>query len=485
VETRFARTPSGPVPYRVDGDGSTQLMIISDWATPYGEPGRPAFDTFAAEMAKRGVRTVTLLDGTTRRAEAPSVDDRVQSAQAVTQGAKLEDATLLGVADGGPVAARLAMRDGGRFARLVLYDTFPVASADAWKLPPRASSELAAIPSSNMPDLGDLATQIKAASAAAGWAHDLWQRSGGKERRAKRSGPPPPLPPAAAAALDWIGEEAARQVTPVGGLKELLGNVMRLEAARGTPGDSLIRIPTLVLDAGSETGAAANPSLGLEVAAQIDGARHRVVTGRSRWPWGDIAIESQLLEPTVTAALPEGGASPAPDHDATAGERILATVLFTDIVGSTERLAELGDAEWRRLLERHHRLIRAQISAFGGREVDNAGDGFLASFETPARAVRCAAAIRGEMQSIGLTIRFGVHTGECEVIGDKLVGIAVHVGARIASQAAGGEILVSAVVRDLVAGSGIGFEERGSASLKGLPRQWILYSVTDVAPRPA
>jgi class 3 adenylate cyclase len=162
--------------------------------------------------------------------------------------------------------------------------------------------------------------------------------------------------------------------------------------------------------------------------------------------------------------------SPVPD-------RVLATVLFTDIVGSTVKLAEVGDSRWRELLERHDEAVRRQLERFRGRELDTAGDGFLASFDGPARAIRCAEAIRAAVGALGLEIRAGVHTGECEVAGDKLRGIAVHIGARVAGQAVAGEILASSTVRDLVAGSGIEFRDRGTAALKGVPGEWRLYAV--------
>jgi len=158
-------------------------------------------------------------------------------------------------------------------------------------------------------------------------------------------------------------------------------------------------------------------------------------------------------------------------------ETMLSTVLFTDIVGSTEKASELGDRAWRDLLERHHALIRRQLDRFRGREVDTAGDGFLATFDGPARAIRCACAISESVRDLGLVVRAGLHTGECELVNGKVGGIAVHIGARVASRAQPGEILVSSTVKDLVAGSGIPFEERGLEQLKGVPGEWRLYSV--------
>ena len=157
----------------------------------------------------------------------------------------------------------------------------------------------------------------------------------------------------------------------------------------------------------------------------------------------------------------------------------MATILFTDIVGSTERARELGDRSWRELLEEHNARVRELLARFDGRELDSAGDGFFASFEGPGTAVRCACAIARSLGELGLEIRSGVHTGECERIGDKLGGLAVHVGARIAATARGGEVLVSRTVRDLVAGSGLKFSDRGTHRLRGIDEPWQLFAVDD------
>jgi class 3 adenylate cyclase len=160
-------------------------------------------------------------------------------------------------------------------------------------------------------------------------------------------------------------------------------------------------------------------------------------------------------------------------------ERVLATVLFTDIVGSTELAARLGDSAWRDLLQRHHAIVRRELAQFQGRELDTAGDGFFAAFDGPARAVHAASAVRDALRSLELEIRAGLHTGECEVSDDKIAGIAVSIGARISLLAAPGEVLVSSTVKDLVAGSGIAFEERGEHELRGVPGAWRLYAVVD------
>ena len=158
-------------------------------------------------------------------------------------------------------------------------------------------------------------------------------------------------------------------------------------------------------------------------------------------------------------------------------ERMLTTVLFTDVVGSTERLSELGDTSWRDLVERHHDLVRRLLSRYRGTEIDTAGDGFFATFDGPARAIRCARAIQAEIAELGISARAGVHTGECEIIDGKPGGLAIVVGARISAAAGAGEVLVSGTVRDLVAGSGIEFEDRGEHELKGVVGAWRLYAV--------
>ena len=166
------------------------------------------------------------------------------------------------------------------------------------------------------------------------------------------------------------------------------------------------------------------------------------------------------------------GARPPPQTD-----RVLTTVLFTDIVGSTEVAARIGDRKWRDLVQQHNATVRRELERFRGREIDTAGDGFMASFDGPARAIRCAEAIVGEVRELGVDVRAGVHTGECELMGEKLGGIAVHIAARVASTANAGEVLVSQTVKDLVAGSGAEFEDRGVHELKGVPDQWRLFGV--------
>jgi pimeloyl-ACP methyl ester carboxylesterase len=231
-----------------------------------------------------------------------------------------------------------------------------------------------------------------------------------------------------------------------------------------------IRVPTLVLHGNRDT--IVPIEVGRYVADRIPGARlveveaGHLATGRA-----SLGMQAEI-ESFLTGIWEAGGWEEAePD-------RVLATVLFTDIVSATERAASLGDRAWRELLERHHALVRGQLVRFRGKELDTAGDGFFASFDGPARAIRCACAIADSVRELGLEVRAGLHTGECELVEGKVAGIAVHTGARVASHAEPGEVLVSSTVKDLVAGSGISFDDRGARELKGIPGEWRLFAVT-------
>jgi DNA-binding NarL/FixJ family response regulator len=197
-----------------------------------------------------------------------------------------------------------------------------------------------------------------------------------------------------------------------------------------------------------------------------------------------VARGDALLSPRVTRRLIgafAGGEARAFPTGSSA-ERILATVMFSDIVSSTERAAEIGDRRWRDVLDRHDELVRAELGAHGGREIKTTGDGFLALFDAPARAIRCAVAIRDRLRSVGLDVRIGLHSGEVELRGSDVGGMAVNIGSRVAEQGSPGNVVVSSTVRDLVAGSGIGFIDRGEQTLKGVPDRWRLFVVADPLP---
>jgi class 3 adenylate cyclase len=229
---------------------------------------------------------------------------------------------------------------------------------------------------------------------------------------------------------------------------------------------ALIRAPTLVIQ---RRGSVLDPGNGRYLAEHISGAKYVELSGADVIYWvGETGPMLDEIEEFVTGVRGGSGA-----------ERVVATVLFTDIVASTEWAARLGDGRWRDLLDRHDRAIRQQLGVFRGREVDTAGDGFLATFDGPRRAIECACAIRDAVRALGIEVRAGLHTGEIEVRGDDVAGMAVHIGARVAALAAASEVLVSGTVKDLVVGSRIRFSERGEHELKGVPGSWKLFAVED------
>lgn len=227
-----------------------------------------------------------------------------------------------------------------------------------------------------------------------------------------------------------------------------------------------VRVPTIVIQHTDDV--IVTPAKGRYIAENIPGAKYVELPGRNMYhivePWRDSFREiAEFLT----------GHQPEVDED-----RVLATVLFTDIVDSTRMAAELGDSNWRALLDAHDAVVRSQLARFRGREVNTSGDGFLATFDGPQRAIRCAMAIRDAVQPLGIEVRAGLHTGECELRGDDIGGIAVHIGARVSALAAANDVLVSSTLRDLVIGSGLEFDDRGTHQLKGVPGEWHLFAVS-------
>ena len=228
-----------------------------------------------------------------------------------------------------------------------------------------------------------------------------------------------------------------------------------------------VRVPTLVVQ--HADGVIVPPAKGKYIAEHIPGAKYVEVPGRNWY---------HQVEPGWRASFQEVTQFLTGHRAEVADDRVLATVLFTDIVDSTRRAAEMGDRDWHALLDAHDAVVRSQLARFRGREVNTSGDGFLATFDGPQRAIRCGMAIRDAVQSLGIEVRAGLHTGECEVRGNDIGGIAVHIGARVSALAGPNDVLVSSTLHDLVIGSGLEFEDRGAQALKGVPGEWHLSAVT-------
>jgi class 3 adenylate cyclase len=258
---------------------------------------------------------------------------------------------------------------------------------------------------------------------------------------------------------DWWGRMQRSAASP-GMARHLMDMISQTDLRAVLP---TIRVPTFVTHVDGDQLVAAE--LGREVADLIPGSKFAIYPGNDAYAWVDPAGLDDIEEFLT-------GRRPAHDTD-----RVLATVMFTDIVGSTEHASRLGDGPWRKLLGEHDQLVRSELERWRGREVKTMGDGFLATFDGPARAVQCAAKIVEAVESLGLEIRTGLHTGECELVGDDVAGIAVHIGARVAERAQPGEVLASSTVKDLVVGSGLRFVDRGRHALKGVPDEWALYAL--------
>jgi class 3 adenylate cyclase/pimeloyl-ACP methyl ester carboxylesterase len=372
----------------------------------------------------------------------PTLEARMDDIHAVMDAVGSERATLFGLGDAGPLCVLFAATYPERTSGLVLMNSSPrfVRNAELPWLPTRAEADLRARELERR--WGEPAFMNKSflgsnPSASAEEATKLVR------------GVRVAVSPGAAAAYVRMNDEV--DVCPV------------------LPS---IRVPTLVLQ---REGAHWDVRSSRYLADHIPGARLVELLGADFVPFlGDQEPLFAELEAFLAEASEGGQWQAEPD-------RVLATVLFTDIVGATVRMAELGDRAWRALLEQHHAEVRRQLTRFRGKEIDTAGDGFFATFDGPARAIHCARAVRDALAELGLDVRAGLHAGECEVVDGKFSGIAVHTGARVAAQAGPGEVLVSQTVKDLVAGSGIEFEDRGDAELKGLPGEWRLYAVAGAA----
>ena len=438
-EVRYASSGEVEIAYQVLGNGPVDVVWVAGSVTHLGVLWEhPGYRHFCEQLAsfsrlilfdKRGM-------GLSERTRAGTLEQRMDDVRAVMDAAGSERAALVGVSEGGPMSMLFAATYPERTEALLLIGAeVKEEQTDDWPWGEGTREEFDE------------------------WTRELPERWG-RALVADRFFPDDPDPETT---TRWFGRLQTSSMTPRDAIA-FLSMAMDIDVRDVVPS---VRVPTLIVHRLDD------PICHVEnarfLAANIPNARYVELPGSLHIPWAGSG-GGEILE-EIREFLTGVRESPQPD-------RVLATVLFTDIVGSTERATQLGDRRWRALLEAHHSTVRQQLKRFRGRELDTAGDGFLASFDGPARAIRCAGAAIDAVRGLGLELRAGVHTGECEVVGDKLAGIAVHIGARVAGQARPGEVLVSSTVRDLVAGSGIEFEDRGSASLKGVPGEWRLYAVS-------
>ena len=447
-KTGYARNGDVRIAYQVVGDGPIDVVLTPPyishvdlwWMLPESSRFMEQLASFSRLILydKRG----TGLSDPAHN--PPSLEDRLEDLRAVLDAAGADRPALFGISEGGVVSMLFAAAYPERVRALTMFGSF------------------ARMPG---PDyLPHLVDQAEAALAAFDDMHEHW----GEGRLLDLFAPDYADDDATRASLALFERLAASPAMAMA----LLDSVRHIDATHVL---SSINTPTLVIHRRDEV---IPIDMARDIAARIPGARLLELDGTAHLPWlGETDAVLDALEEFLTGAL----AVHEPD-------RALVTVLFTDIVGSTELAGQLGDSRWRALLERHDAFVRQEVTRAGGVVVKSLGDGMFARFDGPARAIRAAKRITTAAPSVvGVQIRAGVHTGECEILGDDLGGMAVHIGARVAAKAGGGEVLVSSAVRDLVFGSPIGFEDRGSHELKGVPGSWHLLAVTDAEPaqRPA
>lgn len=457
-KTRYARYGELNLAYQVVGEGEIDIVLVPGFISHielfWGDPAIKSFLDRIASFSrllifdKAGTGLSDPVSG------VPTLEERAGEVGAVMDAAGMQRAAVLGFSEGGPMAILFSVTRPERVEALVLCGTYPAGFADADSL-----------------DSLD-AKAVRDQAVAIGLSEDEIPEDAQLEAQAQR------VRRFFAGLEAWGEGRALKELLPHGGNRAQLGMVERLGAspgmARATVASAMrldvtdlldsVHVPCLVVHAKDDLIPVQGARL---MARRIPGARLLEVDGADHAPWFSSPEEiAGEIEQLLT------GERHAPQPD-----RVLATVLFTDIVGSTERVAELGDARWRAVLERHDELTRDHVAKFGGTTVKSTGDGQLATFEGPAAAIRGAVAVRDALAREEISIRAGLHAGEIERIGKDVGGLGVHLAARVCSEAAPGEILVSRTIRDLVVGSGIALEDRGSRRLKGVPGEWELLAV--------
>jgi pimeloyl-ACP methyl ester carboxylesterase len=435
--TRYAKSGGAHIAYQVVGDGPVDLVYAPPWIGNmelfWEEPSYVRFLERLAAFSRLILFDRRGTGASDRTGPIPLIEQQIDDLTAVMDAMGSERTAVLGASEGGSLCTLFAATHPERTSALILCGAVATTrwSAETPWAPTRETFE------SWIETVED------------GWgaplALELFAPSVADDERFR----------------EWWARLLRLAASPATAI-ELLRRLDEIDVRPVLP---TIRVPTLVLHAVGDR--MVNVENGRYLARHIPNARYVELAGQDHFPYLD-GRETILaeIEEFVTGA-----------RQAVEVDRVLATVLFTDIVGSTTRAAELGDERWRDLLDRYQALVRRDLARFRGREVKTLGDGFLAIFDGPARAIRCARAIRDGIRPLGIETRAGLHTGECQLVGDDVGGIAVHIGARVAASAAPGEVLVSSTVKDLVAGSGLRFAGRGSRALKGVPGEWHLFAV--------
>jgi class 3 adenylate cyclase len=445
-EIRYARSRDVHIAYTVIGDGPLDLVLVEGYFTHLGIMWeQPAYRRWVHRLASfaRVIRFDKRGMGLSDRVQIGTLEQRMDDLRAVLDAVGSERAALVGTSEGGPLSLLFAATLPDRTAALVLVGAEVRERVTVeWPWGERTDAQFER-------ELADIANRW----GVLGLSRDRY-------------------PSLAADDSDRMFEWSKRLVRESAGPGEAIAFKRMAFEIDVRALSSSVHVPTLIVH--REGDRICHVGNGRFLAEQIHGATYRELPGDDHMPWMNPAGAEEILA-EIQEFLTGTREAQAPD-------RILATVLFGDLVGSTNLLSEIGDARYRQLVELFLAQVRTELHRYRGHEVDTAGDGFFASFDGPARAIRCAQAVAAAARRLGLAVRLGVHTGEVEVVGDKLAGIAVHIGARIGALAEGNEVLVSSTVRDIVAGSGLRFLDRGPRALKGVDGDWRLYAVQEPSP---
>ena len=454
AETRYARAGDLSLAYQLFGDGPIDMVFagsfVSHVEVMWTSPEIKAFFDRMASFARVVIFDKAGVGLSDPVARYRSIEERAGEIEAVMDAVGFERAVMMGVSEGGPASMLFAASHPERVQALVLTGTFPCVVLDGWEDVDATPSELrtravAMLGEEYAPSPAQLARFQPFAVAI----RDEWGSG------AALSLLLPSIP-----SLAQLGMLERMSASP-GMARATVEALFRLDIRDILP---TITTPTLVIHANNDV---VPVECGRYIASRIAGAQLLEVQGSDHAPW--------LTEPDVVLTAVEEFLTGS--HSATSTRRALRTVLFTDMVSSTQRAASMGDERWHALLDRFDEVTRTTVARFGGTVVKSTGDGHLATVDGPAQAIRCAQQLGKDVSALDVQIRAGIHTGECELIDDDIGGLAVHIGARVMSHAGAGEIMVSSTVRDLVVGSGIGFDDRGAHELKGVPGTWQLLAV--------